>query len=115
MKEILQDIPKNQPIWCGEWGEDSFENLQEIKKLLNNTPNVCGTAFRTWKRVYDNNNHIPLCTVKTSSDWKRCADWIAYKIFKPRKNEIQRGINDYLRSIQLENCTFISAINNIVK
>lgn len=40
------------PMWCGEWGEDNYKNLAEIRGLLN-TPefNFCGSAFWTWKKA----------------------------------------------------------------
>lgn len=43
------------PMWCGEWGEDNYKNLEKIHGLLNSPEyNFCGTAFWTWKKANSN-------------------------------------------------------------
>jgi hypothetical protein len=40
------------PLWCGEWGEDSYDNLAAIHHLLDNPDfPFCGSAFWTWKKA----------------------------------------------------------------
>ncbi len=104
LKEILKDLPSGRPVWCGEWGEDKIENLKEVKALLDATPTVCGTAFWTWKRVYKNNNNVPLCTVQSAPAWNRLATWIDWKIIKPRQEEVQKGMAEFIAAIRVGNC-----------
>ncbi len=114
LKDIVKDLPKGQPVWCGEWGEDKAENLMEIKSLLKGVPGICGTAFWTWKRVYENNDHVPLCTINTGKAWKRLSDWLNWKLFKPGNEEIQKGLSDFFNALAVELCTFNTSVNNVV-
>ena len=105
LKDIVQEIPGNRPIWCGEWGEDTPQNVAEVKDLLNQTPNICGTAFWTWKRVYKNNGRLPLCSIYTGSNWEKITNWLTWKIIKPNKEVADKGVAEFMRAIVIENCT----------
>lgn len=58
------------PMWCGEWGEASPADLQQLKlKLDNSNYNFCGRSFWTWKKVKLNSGSYPLQEIHVSDQW----------------------------------------------
>lgn len=112
LKNITSEINTSLLLWCGEWGEDTPENLKEISKLLSAQPNQCGTAFWTWKRIYKNNNRYPLYSIHSIPDWDKIVAWLTWKISKPNKEQTAKGIEEFLNGIKIENCE-ANEISNI--
>lgn len=103
LRNITADMG-DAPIWCGEWGEDTPANLEEIKGLLTALPNNCGNAFWTWKRVDENTGHMPLCSVKAPESWNRIMHWMSVPFGKPTKKETEKGMMEFLEAMKFENC-----------
>ena len=103
IREITSDIKTGLPFWCGEWGEDTRQNLKEIFTLLSQQPSLCGTSFWTWKRVYKNNNRYPVYSIHSTPDWDKIMSWVTWKLSKPTKEQTAKGIEEFLNAIQIEN------------
>lgn len=87
------------PLWCGEWGEDNVENLEEIKNILNDsTYNFCGNAFWTWKKV-TSNNHLALNAISVSEDWRNILNDKNIPVGKT----YEQIINEFLTAIKIDN------------
>lgn len=62
----------NAPLWCGEWGEASPSDLQNIKlKLRDSQYNFCGDAYWTWKKVKVGSASYPLNEIHVSDQWTK--------------------------------------------
>lgn len=60
------------PLWCGEYGEASPNDLQQIRsKLESSNYNFCGRSFWTWKKVKLDANSYPLQEIHISDQWKK--------------------------------------------
>ncbi|CAN5176442.1 hypothetical protein BH09BAC5_BH09BAC5_24040 [soil metagenome] len=64
----------NVPIWCGEWGENSYEVLEKTLKTFSDTANkLSGWCFWTWKKVL--NNYPALNAINCTASWKEIIKW----------------------------------------
>ncbi len=115
LQSITKSVNSKLPLWCGEWGEDKVNNLEEIRSLLNKQTNLCGTAFWTWKRVYKNNGRQPLCTIHSTPDWDRIISWVTWHIAKPKPEQVQKAIAGFLEAIQLDHCTVNEPVINAIR
>lgn len=106
LNKIISGIETDLPFWCGEWGEDTPGNLKEISSLFSTRTNLCGTAFWTWKRVYKNNNRYPVYSITSTADWNRIVSWLTHGISKPSKEQAAKGIEEFLKAIEIDNCSF---------
>lgn len=95
----------NVPMWCGEWGEDSNENLTEIRQLLDNPAyGFCGSAFWTWKKVYKDNNKMPLSEILLPADAQVVIKWLTGMGKRPTPEEARAGWIAFLTAIQSSQC-----------
>ncbi len=111
IREITSDVKTDLPFWCGEWGEDTPQNLKEIDALLPQQPNPCGNSFWTWKRVYKNNNRYPVYSIHSTANWDKIMSWVTWKLSKPTKGQTAKGIEEFLNAIQIENCEHNEILN----
>ena len=104
IREITSGIITDLPFWCGEWGEDTRQNLKDIHNLLLQQPGLCGTSFWTWKRVYKSNSRYPVYSIHSTANWDKIMSWVTWKLSKPTKEQITKGIEEFLNAIKIENC-----------
>ncbi len=64
----------NVPMWCGEWGENTYEVIsQTLTTFSQPNSNVAGWCFWTWKKVP--NGFTSLQSIKASEEWKSYITW----------------------------------------
>ena len=112
IRKITSDIKTDLPFWCGEWGEDTRQNLKEIYTLLLQQSNLCGTSFWTLKRVYKNNSRYPVYSIYSTANWDKIMSWVTWKLSRPTKEQITKGIEEFLNAIQIENCRDNEILNS---
>ena len=107
LQSIVKTLNSNLPLWCGEWGEDTPPNLSETAAVIRELPNDAGMSFWTWKKVAKDNKHLSFYSINAGGEWQKVIDWACkQRLFKPTKNEIKRGTEDFLRAIRIDDCTF---------
>ena len=107
LQSIIKTLNSKLPLWCGEWGEDTPENLRGVRAAIKALPNDAGMSFWTWKRVSKQNNHFPFYRVNVGAEWQKVINWATgWKIFKPNRTEVKKGTEDFLKAIQAENSVF---------
>jgi hypothetical protein len=111
---MLKQVKSAGPLWCGEWGEDNTGNLLDNRLIIKQQPRICGMSFWTWKKVYKKDNRFPLLSIQPNTNWDKVINWITWKIFKPGKEEVKRGIDEFLRAIQADRCHFNTQVKEVV-
>jgi hypothetical protein len=62
------------PVWCGEWGENTYEVIEKTLKTFSDTANkISGWCFWTWKKTP--NSYPGLNTINTTVSWKEVIKW----------------------------------------
>ncbi len=62
------------PIWCGEWGENNYEVIENTLKVFSDTSNhISGWSFWTWKKVP--NSYPALNAINVTQSWKDVIKW----------------------------------------
>jgi hypothetical protein len=105
----------NVPIWCGEWGEDNFNGLQDqLDTLTFPAYKVRGNAFWTWKTVQNlfSNPHYLYAT--NHPDWQNTMNWVSYNTPTVTAVQMQNGINSFIQNIKLQNCTTDTLVANLI-
>ena len=105
----------NAPIWCGEWGEDNFNGLQDqLDTLTFPAYKVRGNAFWTWKTV-QNLFSNPHCLYATNHpDWQNTMNWVSYNTPTVTAIQMQNGINSFIQNMKLQNCVVDTVIFNML-
>jgi hypothetical protein len=94
----------NAPMWCGEWGENTFDVIKQTEQVFaTEKSNMCGWCFWTWKKVP--NNYITLNGVIVNDNWKTFINWCCKpdEKTKPTKEAAQKAINDFEKAILYKN------------
>lgn len=108
----------NVPMWCGEWGEDSEANLEEVRHLLRDPDNgFCGTAFWPWKKILKDAKKPPVSGITFPADAKVVINWISGMGAKPTPEQAKAGWKEIFSAVRSENCAldlrmvkFLSAV-----
>ncbi len=104
----------NVPVWCGEWGENTYTQLDSTMLVLRNQAyGISGNAFWTWKKVP--NSYPYLNGMSTSYDWEKSIIWIGDSTSsEPTAAEMQQGIADFITNIKIRNCTLNDTLDSIL-
>ncbi len=86
------------PVWCGEWGEDSIDDLTTIGTLLvSEVYDFCGTAFWTWKKAVTS-SHPAVNEITVTKNMKRLL-----KGKSPRKSDsAQKELDLFLKNVDID-------------
>ena len=101
------------PLWCGEWGENDLNQLNATVKILkSNEYKFSGNCFWTWKKMITTLqlpkqiNFPYLIGINNTLEWDKVSSYLNDTLLnKPSASEMQQGINSFINSIQLKNCT----------
>jgi hypothetical protein len=94
---------QNVPMWCGEFGENTYEMIDSTLALFRNPENdVDGWAFWTWKRAPA--PHPTLMTIDLPAQWKHVVerDSSPLALGKPKANETREAIEEFIQAIRLD-------------
>lgn len=97
----------NVPIWCGEWGENSLQQLDTTLTLFNDPAyKISGNAFWTWKKVQRTGQYPYYIGADSDANWEKSITWIGDNNQpEPTVSEMQNGISAFLNHSRFENCT----------
>jgi endoglucanase len=101
------------PIWCGEWGENNYPELDTTHLLLKDPLyNINGSAVWTWKKSKKDGQYPFYNGIDTTGNWQKSITWIS-NIFAPQPTvvEMQNGINEFLNNIEILNTEYNSTID----
>jgi len=101
------------PVWCGEWGEASAAELQDIRSILEDKAyNFCGTAFWTWKKVKaSTGNSNPLNQIVVSDQWLKLIN----NQSKTTTESYQQIAEGFLEAVKLSNTIPDNALKTVLK
>jgi len=94
---------QNVPMWCGEFGENTYEMIDSTLTLFNNPDYaVAGWALWTWKRGPAPNP--TLMTIDLPSQWKHVIerDSSPLALGKPLRGETLGAMRQFIEAVQLE-------------
>ncbi len=94
---------QNVPMWCGEFGENTYQMIDSTLALFDNPANdVDGWAFWTWKRGPAPNP--TLMTIDLPAQWKHVVerDSSPLALGKPKGNETREAMQEFIQAIQLD-------------
>lgn len=104
----------NVPVWCGEWGENKPEIIQETKNVYESVA-FAGWCMWTWKKVA--NTYPALCEIKPGAAWTK----LILHLQKPKKNpapnreETIKGMNEFVNAVKFENCIMNTGMLKILQ
>lgn len=93
------------PLWVGEFGLDSAQNITNRINRFNGDPLISGWADWTWKASaltgFRSGQHQPNAFTPTSS-WQKTINWLSGTLFaaKPTVAQATQGMKDYLTLIK---------------
>lgn len=96
----------NVPFWCGEWGENNYEVLENTLKVLNDPQNgFSGWSFWTWKKFP--NGMTSLNAINMGDDWKKFITWCCKPNAKdkPATDAAQKLLVDFEKAMLFDNCS----------
>lgn len=106
----------NAPIWCGEWGENSYTQLDTTLKLFQNPAyEVSGSAFWTWKKMKYGSSYPYYAGIDTTYEWQKTMRWVSNTSQpQPTLSEMQTGITSFLNNARNYdfNDTLSAVLNN---
>lgn len=107
---------QNTPIWCGEWGENVYDELDSTIHIFRDTLyGLSGSAFWTYKKAKRNNNYPFYSGIDTTSLWNKTITWICDNFQpKPDTNEMRTGMNEFIQKIKYSNCVFDDSLVSIL-
>lgn len=93
------------PIWNGEFGANTIGWVRESVALFHDPQND-GWIFWPWKRVQSNadRRYRHLYGIKTAASWKAVQRCLTAWFFKPGKEAVMAGLNDFLESVNIDHC-----------
>jgi endoglucanase len=108
----------NAPIWCGEWGENDYQELDTTLALFNSSAyGVSGSAFWTWKKMTSGSGAYRYYTgIDTTYEWNKSMNWISNtSLPQPTALEMQTGMNAFLQNMKFANCQFNDTLAGILR
>lgn len=96
----------NAPLWCGEFGENTYDKISSTVDMYARCPEIKGWTFWTWKKAP---NCFPgLVTINISPTWDRVINWLGKMLPSqaPPKLVIEKGMQEFEEAIILRNCNF---------
>lgn len=105
----------NVPIWCGEWGENNYTQLDTTLALLNDPLyKISGSAFWTWKKTKYENAYPYYTGMDTTYEWNKTMRWVSNTNQPtPTVAEMQTGISNFLYNAQ--HAAFNDTLSAILK
>ena len=106
----------NVPVWCGEWGENSYQELDTTLQIFRNPSfGLSGSAFWTWKKAKRSNSYPNYLSADTTVLWNKTIQWIGNNTLpQPSTLEIQTGIDDFINNIKWSNCTLNDTLSDVL-
>jgi endoglucanase len=104
----------NVPVWCGEWGENTYTQLDSTMQVLRNSAyGISGNAFWTWKKEPVSNPFF--MGITPSFEWVKTIQWIGDSTAsEPTISEMQQGIAEFIQAMKVQNCTLNTTLDSIV-
>jgi endoglucanase len=94
------------PVWVGEWGENSFDNIKKTVYVFENKVNVCGWTLWTWKRTRIENKTVPY-TFSINEGWKIIVDRLEGRLQKfPDNFDVNAALDQFFTQFKPENCIY---------
>jgi len=105
------------PIWCGEWGENDYTDLETTVALFrNDSYKIRGSAIWTWKKVKKAGQEPFYNGVDSTADWNKSIKWISNILApSPTPVEMQNGMVSFLLNSDQVYSTFNNTMNDLVK
>lgn len=109
-------VSQNVPIWCGEWGENSYAELDSTLTVFRNPAyGVSGSAFWTWKKLKRNSVYPRYLGADTTILWNKTIRWIGNNSLpQPTPSEMQTGIDEFINNIKWGNCVLNDTLAEVV-
>lgn len=109
-------LNSNVPIWCGEWGENDYAELDTTLSLFRDPVfGLSGSAFWTWKKTQKESAENYYLSVDTTSLWNKSIGWICNNSLpEPTPVEMQMGIDEFVQNMKWGNCNFDDTLSNII-
>ncbi|MEI6860742.1 MAG: cellulase family glycosylhydrolase [Verrucomicrobiota bacterium] len=85
------------PLWCGEFGENSYPMIATTVDLYENTDEICGWAFWTWKKAP--NSHPGLAVIKVPEKWRAVMSSINGFFHRKPAKAVEAG-QEFLAAVQ---------------
>jgi endoglucanase len=106
----------NVPLWCGEWGENTYAELMKTIQLLNSTDHdFCGSAMWTWKKVEKkNSNYHAINAIPASEEWQQVVKWLCGKGKKPGETIAAKGKAQFLETLKYSSTAHDPALQSII-
>jgi hypothetical protein len=113
----LLSATMNVPVWCGEWGENDYQELDTTLALLRDPYyNMSGSAFWTWKKMSTGNTYSYYMGADTTAEWFNTIKWISNtSLPQPAAAEMQAGLNDFIQNMKAGNCRFNDTLSDVLK
>ena len=107
----------NVPIWCGEWGENDWLELDTTLTLLKDPSyRVSGHAFWPWKKMKDGSTYSYYNGIETTTEWTNTINWISNAFLPtPSAAEMQTGMNSFIQNCKIQNCAFNDTMSNLLR
>jgi aryl-phospho-beta-D-glucosidase BglC (GH1 family) len=95
------------PVWCGEWGENTYEELMKTLLLFNDASySFCGSAFWTWKKVEKkNSNYRALNAITPGEEWMQVVKYLSGKGKKSDAALAQKAKEKFLSALKYSSNT----------
>ncbi len=105
------------PIWCGEWGENSYSELDSTLYYLRSPSfGYSGECFWTWKKEFSANAYPYYAGFDSTYEWNKSIKWIGNGFApQPTIAEMQTGIADFITNVKLTNCIFNDTMNVLLQ
>jgi len=93
------------PMWCGEWGENSYDVIQKTLDAFAAPDNkFSGWCFWTWKK--HPNGYTSLNAINVSTSWKDVITWCHNPNMKkiPPHDAAVAAMIEFRKAMRYENC-----------
>jgi endoglucanase len=108
-------ISQNIPLWCGEFGENTYSKIGDTVRLFENEYyKVNGWSFWTFKKV--SAKYPGFLEIQIPKSWTKTIKWINSPLFnsKPTYNESIMGMNEFCKMINYDNNVLNTAMKDIL-
>ncbi len=104
------------PIWCGEWGENNYDLLQQTLDAFNAPDSkFVGWCFWTWKK--HPNGYASLNAINVSTTWKDVITWCGKPNLKtiPPHDAAVNAMKEFRTAMKYENCNHDYRLGEMMK
>ena len=105
------------PMWCGEWGENSYGKLDTARFTMDDPAyKISGWCFFTWKQDSSGSSYPDLNRFVSTTLWKKVIAWMEDAPFAPQPTyaEAMQAMSQFIGSVDMNNCTGDAQVQAIV-